>query len=127
MTHPFTTVSLWAVLQIDAPTVLNAFSYLGSSIKHLEMGREEIIAGGDCKLVHIQVEQCADLMQIGKVLGETAAALDMVAAKAAAQRFGEKLDAIGKQAGRLTSNDLGRLPPWVRRCWRRSAMKWRLA
>lgn len=97
------------MLRIDAPNMLNAFSYLGSSIKHLEIRRETIIAGGDREVFHITVDQCADLMRIREVLGEAAAALDMVAAKAAAQRFGEKLDTVGKKAGRLTSADLGRI------------------
>ena len=95
------------MLQIDAPNVLNSFSYLGSSIKHLEMGREEIIADGDRKMVFISPEQCGDLMRCGEALGDAATILDMVASKAACQRFGAHLDAIAKKSGKLSSYDMG--------------------
>lgn len=109
MKLPFNIVTLWNVLKIDAPNVLNTFSYLGSSIKHLEMGREEMIATGGGKVCHISANQLGDLMRCGSVIGTSAESLGMVAAEAAAGRFGEWLETVAKQTGRLSSHDMGQI------------------
>lgn len=106
---PFTIVSLWEVLQIDAANVLNAFSYLGSCIKHLEMGREELIARGVENPANISAEQLGDLMNCGKVLRNAAANLDMVASVSAADRYQERLDKVAEKTGAISINDMGQI------------------
>lgn len=108
MMRPFTIVSLWQVIQLDAPNVLHSYSYLGAAIKHLEIGRAELLADGD-GVCHMGPGQLGDIIKCSLVLGEAAKRLDLAGAKAAAARFHEFLMGKAATVGVMSTDDLGRL------------------
>lgn len=97
------------MLVIDAQNLVNTFSYLGSSIKHLEICREEMLAARDAQVAHIAPHQLGGLVKCSQILGHLADQLGMVSAKASAERFSEFAKSIAQNAGQMRSHDLGQI------------------